>query len=34
MTTCVDYEQKPSKNNCKWCSYRKGDFPECAWGVS
>ena len=34
MTTCIDYEPKPSKNNCKWCSYRKGDFPECTWGVS
>ena len=34
MTTCTDYEPNPSKNNCKWCSYKKGDPPECYWGVS
>ena len=34
MTTCTDYEPRPSKNNCKWCPYKKGEYPECAWGVS
>lgn len=34
MTTCTDYEPRPSKSNCKWCSYKKGEFPECAWGVA
>jgi len=33
MTTCVDFEPKPSKNACKWCSYKQGDEPECKWGV-
>jgi len=34
MTTCEEYEPKPSKNNCKWCSYKKGDHPECIWGIT
>lgn len=33
MTTCDDFSPTPSKNSCKWCSYRKGEFPECTWGV-
>lgn len=33
MTTCDDFAPKPSKNSCKWCSYKKGDMPECTWGV-
>jgi len=33
MTTCTDFAPNPSKNNCRWCSYRKGDEPECGWGV-
>ena len=33
MTTCTDFAPKPSKNACRWCSFRKGDEPECAWGV-
>lgn len=33
MTTCEDFEPKPSKEACRWCSYRKGEFPECQWGV-
>lgn len=33
MTTETDFEPKPSPNNCRWCSYRKGDYPECKWGV-
>lgn len=34
MTTCEDFAPTPSKDNCRWCSYRKGDDPECQWGVS
>lgn len=33
MTTCTDFAPTPSKDSCRWCSYRKGEFPECAWGV-
>lgn len=33
MTTETDFEPKPSPNNCRWCSYRKGEYPECNWGV-
>lgn len=33
MTTCNDFAPTPSKDSCRWCSYRKGEFPECAWGV-
>jgi hypothetical protein len=34
MTTATDFAPTPSKNACRWCSYRKGDFPECSWGVA
>lgn len=33
MTTCVDFDPKPHKETCRWCSYKKGEFPECRWGV-
>jgi CRISPR/Cas system-associated exonuclease Cas4 (RecB family) len=33
MTTCTDFAPTPSKSACKWCSFRKGDEPECTWGV-
>lgn len=33
MTTCTDFEPKPGKETCRWCSYRKGEYPECRWGV-
>lgn len=33
MTTAVDFDPTPSKDSCRWCSYRKGDHPECHWGV-
>lgn len=33
MTTCTDFTPNPSKSACKWCSFRKGDEPECTWGV-
>lgn len=34
MTTCTDFAPTPSKESCRWCHYRKGDDPECQWGVS
>ncbi len=33
MTTAVDFDPTPSKDSCRWCSYRKGEHPECHWGV-
>lgn len=33
MTTTTDFSPTPSKDSCRWCSYRKGDYPECSWGV-
>lgn len=33
MTTETDFDPTPSKNSCRWCSYRKGDEPQCKWGV-
>ena len=33
MTTATDFDPTPSKDSCRWCSYRKGDHPECHWGV-
>ena len=33
MTTAEDFPPTPSKEACRWCSYKKGDYPECEWGV-
>ena len=33
MTTATEFDPTPSKDSCRWCSYRKGDHPECHWGV-
>lgn len=33
MTTETEFEPNPSKMNCMWCSFKKGDNPECRWGV-
>lgn len=33
MTTEVNFDPNPSKMNCLWCPYKKGDVPECRWGV-
>jgi CRISPR/Cas system-associated exonuclease Cas4 (RecB family) len=33
MTTETEFAPTPSKNSCRWCSFRKGDEPECVWGV-
>ena len=33
MTTETEFAPTPSKDACRWCSFRKGDNPECTWGV-
>ena len=33
MTTAETFDPNPSKNNCKWCSYKKGPEPQCQWGA-
>lgn len=33
MTTATEFDPTPSKDACRWCSYRKSDPPECQWGV-
>jgi hypothetical protein len=34
MTTEKQFNPTPSKDSCRWCSFRQGDEPECQWGVS
>lgn len=37
MTTCDDFAPTPSKQACRWCSFKNpnGEEPaECQWGVS
>ena len=34
MTTETEFAPTPSKDSCRWCPHRKGDEPECTWGVS
>ena len=37
MTTATKFPPNPSKQNCKWCSYKETpegvDNPQCVWGV-
>lgn len=33
MTTETEFAPTPSSSACRWCSYRKGEHPECQWGV-
>jgi len=33
MTTETEWNPTPSSDSCRWCSFRKGDEPECSWGV-
>ena len=33
MTTALEFDPTPSKEACRWCPYKKGEFPECKWGV-
>jgi len=34
MTTETQFDPTPSKNACRWCSFKTGDDPQCQWGVS
>lgn len=34
MTTEKDFNPNPSKMNCKWCHFKKGETPECRYGVT
>jgi hypothetical protein len=34
MTTCTDFTPTPSQSACRWCTFKKGDSPECRYGVS
>ena len=33
MTTETEFEPTPSKDSCRWCSFKDGDEPQCRWGV-
>jgi CRISPR/Cas system-associated exonuclease Cas4 (RecB family) len=33
MTTATKFPPNPSNYNCKWCSYKNGEFPICEWGL-
>ena len=33
MTTATEFLPNPSKMNCRWCSYGKGDYPVCQHGI-
>ena len=34
MTTETEFAPTPSTSSCKWCPHRKGDEPQCRWGVA
>lgn len=33
MTTATNFPPNPSRNTCRWCTYKKGEDPPCQWGV-
>ena len=33
MTTATNFPPNPSRNTCRWCTYKKGENPPCQWGV-
>ena len=33
MTTATKFPPNPSTYNCKWCSFKKGEYPICDWGL-
>jgi RecB family exonuclease len=33
MTTEKEFNPNPSKMNCKWCHFGKGEHPECRYGI-
>tara|TARA_R110002074_G_scaffold228372_1_gene400109 strand:- start:77 stop:826 length:750 start_codon:yes stop_codon:yes gene_type:complete len=34
MTTETEFAPTPNSNSCRWCHFKKGDEPECHWGVT
>jgi hypothetical protein len=34
MTTTTEFLPTPSMSACRWCTFKKGDNPECTYGVS
>ena len=33
MTTATSFPPNPSNYNCKWCSYKEGEYPHCQHGI-
>ena len=33
MTTATKFPPNPSKQNCRWCSFKNGEHPICEWGM-
>lgn len=33
MTSATKFPPNPSNYNCKWCSFKEGEYPICEWGV-
>lgn len=33
MTTATKFPPNPSKDNCRWCSFKNGEYPICEWGL-
>jgi CRISPR/Cas system-associated exonuclease Cas4 (RecB family) len=33
MTTATKFPPNPSTYNCKWCSFKNGEYPICEWGL-
>jgi|TARA_R100001463_G_scaffold8974_4_gene27147 CRISPR/Cas system-associated exonuclease Cas4 (RecB family) len=33
MTTAMQFMPNPSKTNCRWCSYKNGEYPHCQHGI-
>lgn len=34
LTTCTDWKPTPSPSSCRWCTYGKGENPECRFAVT
>ena len=33
MTTATKFPPNPSNYNCKWCSYKEGEYPACQHAI-
>lgn len=31
LTTATEFTPNPSDYNCRWCSYKDGEYPVCEW---